>query len=185
MGEYKHAQSPAPTGKKLPRRTGAGGSAGSFSPRQPGLACWLARRSARRPLRQQPRAPAPCLRSPTPSRTPARATTRYAGPPAIRTRTWHARLARADNHPGRHGDSARFIPLTEKIRPVIGGVTYACGVRLRPSRHTMNGSPPGAPVRNRTKTSWPDCSASSEDRVESGRRGLIPPAHARPSRDAP
>jgi hypothetical protein len=64
----------------------------------------------------------------TASRIPARATTRYAGPPAIRTRTWHARLARADNHPGRHGRSVRFIPLTEKIRPVIGGGIYACSV---------------------------------------------------------
>lgn len=147
--------------KKLPRRTGARDSAGSFSPRQPGLACWPARRrSARRPLRQQPRAPAPCPRHPTPSRIPARATTRYAGPPAIRTRTWHARLARADNHPGQHGDSVRFI------LPAVGGqpVIRCCRpwswrgpgwAPARPSSRSPGGPAPGSP----RSPAWPRSSS--------------------------
>src|SRR2546430_7014747 len=49
----------------------------------------------------------------------------------------------------------------------------------------MNGSPPGAPVRDRTKRSWPNCSAATnEDRVKSGRYGLSTSVHARPGRDA-
>ena len=112
-----------------------------------GLACWPAGRSARRPLRQQPRARAPCPRIPRHRGPLPRATTRYAGPPAIRTRTWRARLAPAHDHPGRHGDSVRFIPLTEKIRPVIGGGTYVCGpwpVTLICQRHSIRQIPPAA-----------------------------------------